>query len=764
MPSVFSLAQIIQQLQTQWGGSYEGTTESWAGTSPISYYIGSTPYSSGSGEIAYWTPMTALMTSRAALAFELWDDLIARDLIQATTAASAQIQFEYATRTYNGSGVLSTNGGTYSFDWTNGSNTNSYGTTNYKIARDEIWLNSNWTSHNADNDMFFGGYGFQTYMHEIGHSLGLSHPGTYNAGSGGSITYANSAEYTLDNRQYTIMSYFGGYAPGAGWQQDGTFSSWLYSSTPMLDDVAAIQAIYGADMTTRAGNTTYGFHSNAGRDVFDFTIDKTPIVTLWDAGGTDTIDLSGYSANQRIDLHAGTYSDVGGMLNNVAIAYNVTIENAIGGSGNDTFYGNDADNRLTGGAGNDVMDGGGGTDTAVFSGVFASYSLVDLGGTSVRVSGPDGIDTLSNIESLQFSDQMVSWPVRSNLVLAAFGSGSSAGGWSTNDVFSRVVADVNGDGLADVVGFGNWGVNDALATGGGHFAQQTLELMAFGACGSAGGWTSDDVFPRTLADVNGDGMADVVGFGAWGVNVALATGGGHFAQQTLELMAFGASGSAGGWSSDNAFPRTLADVNGDGMADVVGFGAWGVNVALATGSGHFAQPTLELMAFGASGSAGGWSSNDLVPRTSADVNGDGMADVVGFGIWGVSVALATGGGHFAQPTLELAAFGADGSVGGWTSNDIFPRTLADVNGDGMADVVGFGAWGVNVALATGGGHFAQPKLALGAFGADGSAGGWSSNALLPRTVADVDGDGKADVIGFDALGVHVALATDFHLA
>ena len=120
--------------------------------------------------------------------------------------------------------MLSTNGGTYEFGWYNGSGPNGYGTTNYNTSRGEIWLNSNWTSHNADNDMYFGGYGFQTYMHEIGHSLGLSHPGTYDAGSGGTITYANSAEYSQDNRQYTIMSYFGGYAPGAGWQQDGTAS------------------------------------------------------------------------------------------------------------------------------------------------------------------------------------------------------------------------------------------------------------------------------------------------------------------------------------------------------------------------------------------------------------------------------------------------------------------------------------------------------------------------------------------------------------
>jgi Ca2+-binding RTX toxin-like protein len=425
-PPAFSLTQIIQQLRTQWGDSFEGATMSWSGAGAISYYIGGTPYSSGSGEIAYWTSMTALMISRATLAFELWDDLIARNLNPASSPASAQIQFEYATRTYNSNGVLATNGGTYSSGWFNSTSTNSYGTTNYNLSRGEIWLNSNWTSHNADNDMYFGGYGFQTYMHEIGHSLGLSHPGTYDAGNGGSITYTNSAEYSLDNRQYTIMSYFGGYAPGSGWQQDGTQSNWLYSSTPMLHDVAAIQAIYGADTTTRTSDTTYGFHSNAGRDVFDFTIDTTPIVTVWDAGGNDTIDLSGYSANQQLDLNAGTYSNIGGMLGNFAIAYNVVIENAIGGTGGDALYGNDANNSLRGGPGNDAIDGRAGFDTAVFSGLRSAYTLTNLGGDSVRVSGPDGTDTLSNIEQLRFDDQTIPWLLFSDLTAGLTLSGNTA--------------------------------------------------------------------------------------------------------------------------------------------------------------------------------------------------------------------------------------------------------------------------------------------------------------------------------------------------
>src|ERR1700716_588338 len=64
-PPAFSLSQIFHQLTTSWGGSYEGTTESWSGTGPINYYIGGTPYASGSGEAAYKTTMDSLMQSRA---------------------------------------------------------------------------------------------------------------------------------------------------------------------------------------------------------------------------------------------------------------------------------------------------------------------------------------------------------------------------------------------------------------------------------------------------------------------------------------------------------------------------------------------------------------------------------------------------------------------------------------------------------------------------------------------------------------------------
>jgi hypothetical protein len=114
---------------------------------------------------------------------------------------------------------------------------------------------------------------------------------------------------------------------------------------------------------------------------------------------------------------------------------------------------------------------------------------------------------------------------------------------------------------------------------------------------------------------------------------------------------------------------------------------------------------------------------------------------------------------FGPDTLQLAAFGP--GAGGWTSQHEYPREVADVNGDGMADIVAFGAGGVSVSLATGSGHFADPTNQIGSFGTD--AGGWSSQDLYPRALGDVTGDGAADIVGFGQTGVHDAISNGFHL-
>lgn len=267
----------------------------------------------------------------------------------------------------------------------------------------DVWINV--SDDNNVSGINIGGYGLTTLTHEIGHSLGLDHPGDYNAGEG-SPTYEGSAKYYEDNKQYSLMSYFDESKAGADFKG-------FNAAAPMLDDIAAIQRLYGANTTTRTGDTVYGFNSNSARSWYSAASATDQMVfAVWDAGGNDTLDFSGYSQAQKIDLGQGNFSDVGGLKGNVAIAVGAVIENAIGGSGADTLTGNSADNRLTGGGGNDTLSGGAGTDTAIYSGARANYSAtigVDGAITIVdtRAGSPDGTDRLVSIEQLQFSDGMV---------------------------------------------------------------------------------------------------------------------------------------------------------------------------------------------------------------------------------------------------------------------------------------------------------------------------------------------------------------------
>jgi hypothetical protein len=132
----------------------------------------------------------------------------------------------------------------------------------------------------------------------------------------------------------------------------------------------------------------------------------------------------------------------------------------------------------------------------------------------------------------------------------------------------------------------------------------------------------------------------------------------------------------------------VADINGDGRADVIGFGTAGTLVALGQANGTFAAATLARANFGTSQ---GWSTQDAFARVTGDVNGDGKADVVGFGVAGTFVAYGQADGTLSAATLDAANFGANQ---GWNSDNVFHRELADLNGDGRADIVGFGFNGV----------------------------------------------------------------------
>lgn len=259
----------------------------------------------------------------------------------------------------------------------------------------DMWIN---TDSVAATGLPIGSYGRWVFLHELGHAMGLSHPGDYNATPGVSITYQNSAQFAQDSNQFTLMSYFDATdtAPNAPRH---------YADTLMMYDIYAMQQLYGVNLTTRAGNTTYGFNSNAGAP-YDYSKNKAPLQCIWDGAGNDTLDLSGFTQNQRIDLRDGHFSDVGGYENNVSIAKDCLIENAVGGSGADAITGNDLANRLAGRAGDDTIEGGAGKDKLI-GGLGADHFVFAAG------SGVDTITDFNPVDDLVLSASLWSGAVLS---------------------------------------------------------------------------------------------------------------------------------------------------------------------------------------------------------------------------------------------------------------------------------------------------------------------------------------------------------------
>jgi serralysin len=367
----YTIDEAAQQLDRDSSG--------WSGAAGQAYtityaYRASAPFDMPE-DTAGFQRFTQAQIDQAELAIRGWEDV-------------ANIHFIRVGSGDTGAGAYSDSAAILLGDYTSGEDgaaafTYYPGSTASRSMAGDVWVNAS-LSYNAQPTI--GNYGGEALIHELGHAIGLSHPSDYDATSGASFTYASDASYAEDDRQYTVMSYFSETSTGANY--------WgLYPAAPQLDDIAAAQRLYGANMATRTGDTVYGFHSNADEPWFVAGSASSKLIfAVWDAGGNDTFDFSGYGQNQLIDLHAGNFSNVGGLTGNVAIAENVTIENAVGGSGADVIHGNAAANSILGGAGNDTLDGGGAGRDTMFGGDGADS--ITGGADFDQINGNAGNDTI----------------------------------------------------------------------------------------------------------------------------------------------------------------------------------------------------------------------------------------------------------------------------------------------------------------------------------------------------------------------------------
>lgn len=400
-------AQILAQLISG---------QQWASSDLTYGFPVSTAQLTGEGEKAGFLAFNAKQQSFGTLALLLWDDLIEPDFT--LTNLNTDIEFAYTDTDIDFAHAYFPEDGT-------------------------IWFNKN---QSVLTTPAIGDDGFSTFVHEIGHALGLEHAGNYDGE--GDWTPSNYRDSTV----YTVMSYFGpDWRKGEGevaWANWTGSNGVLYSpQTPALYDVAAIQKVYGVETNTRVGDTIYGFNSNiAGveKAIFDFTINKYPIITLFDSGGGDTLDLSGWSTQSVIDLDPGALSSANGMTNNIAIAFSAIIEHAIGGAANDRLTGNHHDNSLMGLGGNDEMNGGPGIDTARYVGPYQDYRIIYNKETKIftvedNIAARDGRDSVIAAEYFQFADKKIA---ASELTPKDLISGTPG-----NDLFGAISGDQDYNGL-----------------------------------------------------------------------------------------------------------------------------------------------------------------------------------------------------------------------------------------------------------------------------------------------------------------------------
>ena len=245
------------------------------------------------------------------------------------------------------------------------------------------------------------GYDMSTIVHEEGHFMGLGHGGPYN----GTANIATQQYSAFDQQLSSIMSYYTPETTGspyaAYYPASGTAWNGGVETTWMPLDILAMQRLYGtptAAQTPLSGGQTFGFNSNVAASInsfFNFNVNANPIVTLWDLGAGNTLDLSHYGSPATIDLRAGDYSSFDGMVNNMAIAAGTAIDSYVGTTGGNTVHANSDSDTIT-------MTGSGNTVTLV--GPQSDYMLTSAHGSTLVFTNTNtgAVDTITGAQNVQY--------------------------------------------------------------------------------------------------------------------------------------------------------------------------------------------------------------------------------------------------------------------------------------------------------------------------------------------------------------------------
>ena len=551
----------------------------------------------------------------------------------------------------------------------------------------DVWIKTNVY---PDAEYQVGKNGYELLLHEIGHAMGLKHP----------FDGAATLPVDLDQTGFTVMAY-DAVPHSTIVTVTGDVSSWGWSSssaaprTLMVGDMLALQYTYGANTSWHAGADTYGWQ-----------LGEKFLETLWDGGGVDTINGSNQTLACVINLTPGSYSSIGlrqthaelyqdipsfaaasvaasladnvlySGQNNLGIAFGAVIENANGGSGNDTISGNDVGNilsgglgndMLTGGLGNDTLAGGLGIDTAVYAGLKSAYTLTrTLGGYTVS-GGSEGTDTLTGIERLQFSDALVK--------------------------LGRPLPDNNGDGTSDLL----WRNSDGSTS---QWLMNGTSVQTYGSFGQVP--TAWQI--AASSDLNGDGKSDLFWRNSDGSTSLWLMNG-------TSVATFGAFGQI-----PTAWQITATgDFNGDGKGDLLWRNAdgstslWLMNGTTVQTFGAFGQiPTAWQIA--ATGDFNGDGNSDLMWRNSDGstslwlMNGTSVQTYGSFGAIPTAWSLLDAQGDYnGDGKNDLLWRNTDGTTNLWLMNGTTVQTFGsfgqiatswnlvdahgDYNGDGKSDLM-----------------------------------------------------------------------------